>query len=92
MKLRDEKQKPRHAAKRKGAPAAIFFVLLAVISGVPGSIKSPILYRAFSYSSSIFSMATNASCGMFKLPIDFIRFLPSFCFSNNLRLRVMSPP
>lgn len=48
--------------------------------------------EALAYSSSIFSMATKASCGMFRLPMDFMRFLPSFCFSNNLRLRVMSPP
>ncbi len=26
------------------------------------------------------------------LPTAFMRFLPSFCFSNSLRLRVMSPP
>ena len=44
------------------------------------------------YSSSILSIATKASCGIFKLPIDFIRFLPSFCFSSNLRLREISPP
>ena len=29
----------------------------------------------------------NASCGMFTLPMDFIRFLPSFCFSSSLRLQ-----
>ena len=34
----------------------------------------------------------NASCGMFTDPTVFIRFLPSFCFSSSLRLRVMSPP
>jgi hypothetical protein len=34
----------------------------------------------------------NASCGMFTLPMAFMRFLPSFCFSQSLRLRVMSPP
>ena len=28
---------------------------------------------------------------MFTLPIDFMHFLPSFCFSSNFRLRVMSP-
>ena len=36
--------------------------------------------------------ATNASCGTSTRPIVFIRFLPSFCFSSSLRLRVMSPP
>jgi hypothetical protein len=25
----------------------------------------------------------NAACGMFTLPMDFIRFLPSFCVSGN---------
>ncbi len=33
-----------------------------------------------------------ASCGMFTVPMDFMRALPSFCFSRSLRLRVMSPP
>ena len=32
-----------------------------------------------------------ASCGMLTIPKAFIRFLPSFCFSSNLRLRVMPP-
>ena len=32
MKLRNEKQRPQHAAKRKGTPAAIFFGLLAVLT------------------------------------------------------------
>ena len=40
----------------------------------------------------VFSTSMNASCGMFTRPIAFIRFLPSFCFSSSLRLRVMSPP
>jgi hypothetical protein len=33
-----------------------------------------------------------ACCGMCTEPMDFIRFLPSFCFSRSLRLRVISPP
>ena len=32
MKLRDEKRTPRHAAKRKGAPTAIFFAVLALLT------------------------------------------------------------
>ncbi len=40
----------------------------------------------------VFSTSMNASCGMLTVPNDFIRFLPSFCFSSSLRLRVMSPP
>ena len=42
--------------------------------------------------ASVDSAATNASCGTSTRPIVFIRFLPSFCFSSSLRLRVMSPP
>ena len=38
------------------------------------------------------STARNASCGTSIRPTCFIRFLPSFCFSSSLRLRVMSPP
>ena len=44
------------------------------------------------YFFSIFKTAKNASCGISTLPNCFIRFLPSFCFSNNLRLREISPP
>jgi hypothetical protein len=36
--------------------------------------------------------ATKASWGTSTRPMDFIFFLPSFCFSSSLRLRVMSPP
>ncbi len=42
--------------------------------------------------SSTFKMAMNASCGTSTLPMAFMRFLPAFCFSSSLRLRVMSPP
>ena len=44
------------------------------------------------FSVSPVSAATNASCGTSTRPTIFIRFLPSFCFSSSLRLRVMSPP
>ena len=43
-------------------------------------------------SVSRLSTARNASCGTSTLPTCFIRFLPFFCFSSSLRLRVMSPP
>ena len=46
----------------------------------------------FPSSSPVSSTARNAFWGMSTEPIDFIRFLPSFCFSHSLRLRVMSPP
>ena len=55
----------------------------------PASVKQwHIRYFSFPVSST----AKNAFCGMSTLPIDFIRFLPSFCFAQSLRLRVMSPP
>ncbi len=38
------------------------------------------------------SAAMNASWGTSTRPTIFMRFLPSFCFSRSLRLRVMSPP
>ena len=41
---------------------------------------------------STFRIARNAFCGISTLPTCFIRFLPSFCFSRSLRLRLMSPP
>ena len=41
---------------------------------------------------STLSTARNASCGISTEPTDFMRFLPSFCFSNSFRLREMSPP
>ena len=34
MSLHEQKQKPQHAAKRRGRPAAVFFVLLAVLTVV----------------------------------------------------------
>ena len=43
-------------------------------------------------SESRLSTARNASCGTSTPPTCFIRFLPFFCFSSSLRLRVMSPP
>jgi hypothetical protein len=58
----------------------------------PGSIKA----GRRNYSSSpvevTFKTAKNASCGMSTWPTRFMRFLPSFCFSRSLRLRLMSPP
>ncbi len=46
----------------------------------------------FSLPYPFFNTSINASCGMFTRPKAFIFFLPSFCFSSSLRLRVMSPP
>src|SRR6185369_1815939 len=44
------------------------------------------------HHSSTCKMARNASWGTSTEPICFILFLPAFCFSRSLRLRVMSPP
>ena len=49
-------------------------------------------FFALSAEESVESAATKASCGTSTRPMVFIRFLPSFCFSSSLRLRVMSPP
>ena len=43
-------------------------------------------------NQSRFMMLRNASCDSCTLPKFFMRFLPSFCLSSSLRLRVMSPP
>src|SRR5690606_27632425 len=42
--------------------------------------------------SPILSAWMKASCGISTLPNWRMRFLPSFCFSRSLRLRVASPP
>ena len=47
---------------------------------------------AFSPLGALERAAMKASCGTSTRPTIFIRFLPSFCFSSSLRLRVMSPP
>ena len=47
--------------------------------------------RSLSPGSSS-STARKASCGTSTTPSCFMRFLPSFCFSSSLRLRLMSPP
>ena len=50
------------------------------------------LYFFATSTSPVDSAAMKASCGTSTRPTIFIRFLPSFCFSSSLRLRVMSPP
>ena len=46
----------------------------------------------FSPVAPVESAAMKASWGTSTRPTIFIRFLPSFCFSSSLRLRVISPP
>ncbi|VKO89959.1 transposase [Streptococcus pneumoniae] len=40
----------------------------------------------------IHTQLRKASCGTSTDPMDFMRFLPAFCFSRSLRLRETSPP
>jgi hypothetical protein len=53
--------------------------------------NAPTYFLSF-FSTSPESAAMNASWGTSTRPTIFMRFLPSFCFSSSLRLRVMSPP
>jgi len=49
-------------------------------------------WRQPASQSPIFSASMNAACGISTLPNWRMRFLPSFCLSSSLRLRVTSPP
>jgi hypothetical protein len=60
--------------------------------GMIGGTPATRLAYAMWSQLSTFSAAMKASCGMSTLPNCRIFFLPSFCFSSSLRLRVMSPP
>ena len=60
--------------------------------GVPGVAEAEWPRRYSGGCSEVESAAMNASWGTSTRPTIFIRFLPSFCFSSSLRLRVMSPP
>ena len=55
--------------------------------------EGPSVRRIFCLThQSSFNTARKAFCGTSTVPICFIRFLPRFCFSNSLRLRLTSPP
>ena len=66
--------------------------------GRPGGFVSPRTASSLPPGSGLWRpawgppLARKASCGMSTEPTDFMRFLPSFCFSSSLRLREMSPP
>ena len=62
------------------------------MQGHPGLSGSVAGGGAGLYSSPILSAAMKASCGISTLPNWRMRFLPAFCFSKSLRLRVASPP
>ena len=57
--------------------------------------SSEIALKAFNLAlrsyPSIFSAEMNASCGISTFPNWRIFFLPAFCLSSSLRLRVASP-
>ena len=59
---------------------------------LPQAIAHKTLRSCSLLDQSSFNTARNASCGTSTLPTWRIRFLPSFCFSSSLRLRLMSPP
>src|SRR6516162_7530788 len=59
--------------------------------GRTGPRPASVGYSACSVCPTL-STARKASCGISTRPTRFMRFLPSFCFSKSLRLRVMSPP
>ena len=59
---------------------------------VPERLPGGHFLPGFSPVAPVESAAMKASWGTSTRPTIFIRFLPSFCFSSSLRLRVMSPP
>ena len=62
--------------------------LFAFFTGFPkffGNEPAPVVYHAL-------STLMKASWGILTEPMDFIRFLPAFCFSNSFRFREISPP
>ena len=75
-------------------PEAVGQALCVSVFGQPEATLSGCYIRPWRGSgySSTRSTARKASCGMSTVPTRFIRFLPSFCFSSSLRLRLMSPP
>jgi len=69
---------------------------ILLVANIPPGVDIPRVVEVMDMTigdiNHAFSTSMNASCGMFTLPMDFIRFLPSFCFSSSLRLRETSPP
>ncbi len=77
-------QTPLHAQRRYAeAPASC---------GNDGGKRSPRQTGLKDQLSPVLSAAIKADCGISTLPMARMRFLPSFCFSRSLRLRVASPP
>jgi len=65
---------------------------MEILRAIGESAGCPRIRSRVYQSSSIERMARNASWGTSTVPTCFIRFLPSFCCSQSLRFRVMSPP
>ncbi len=61
-------------------------------TGMPEGSAGTYFFFSLGAAASEESAAMNASFGTSTEPMFFMRFLPSFCFSSSLRLRLMSPP
>lgn len=74
------------------------FAFIKIFSWNTSSITRPPVYPgaflifANKVTDYFFSIFTNVSDGIETFPNCFIFFFPSFCFSNNFRFRVISPP
>ena len=88
---------PSRSSTVKGRPCGMTPVMMLMVPPPSSAVQTEARLCRFPYfflsaAESVDSAATKASCGTSTRPIVFIRFLPSFCFSSSLRLRVMSPP
>ena len=66
-------------------------MLLGSIQAQGNRSENTLRFKSMPDQSSL-STSRKVFCGTSTEPIWRIFFLPSFCFSSNLRLRVMSPP
>ncbi len=80
----------RPAGLARAGPAGPCCSLPAAVEGAGDEVSTERPYGRILHP--IFNAARNASCGISTWPTWRMRFLPSFCFSRSLRLRVMSPP
>ncbi len=82
----DEPPAPRAIARAHGE------IAVGADPGAERNVQVQPGERLAQESVTVLSTATKADCGISTAPTVFMRFLPSFCFSRSLRLRVMSPP
>ena len=87
--LAERSQRARNARRAARTPEVRARRRLGAAAGARH--RPPSTQRSLSPGSSS-STARKASCGTSTTPSCFMRFLPSFCFSSSLRLRLMSPP